>query len=265
MNVSILRIPMVMLVAATGVSGCQKKGFDFLPTSPVVEWKAISTTPNGTADDGYRVLISGKTQGVFPVSLGVARVRGVEREVGVSRVEHLELDVKPPVDFLAWNSVFDDLRFVSEVFPLNPKAMDGAPASVATILDAAKALKARACLIYSEAHDSVYESQVRGALYEVATGRQLAAIHSTAHVDHPIALDDKDDYEDLAAEREARDPRLVALRRFEQHLRDCLLQLNANDEPAEPVTPEGWVPTFVDPATWPPPDEQIWRYLPPQP
>lgn len=263
---SALRILVGAVLIAATIAGCQKKGgFDFLPTSPTVEWKAISTASNGAVHDGYRVLVSGKTQGVFPVSIGVARVRGVQREVGAARVEQLELDVKPPVDFLVWNSVFDDLRFVSEAFPVNPKAMDGAATSVQTILGAAKALKARACLIYSEVHDTVYESQVRGALYEVATGRQLASIHSVARVDNPIALDDKDDYEDLAAEREARDPRLVALGRFEQHLRDCLLYLHANDEPLDPVTPEGWVPTILDPATWPPSDEQIWRYLPPQP
>jgi hypothetical protein len=264
--VSAIRIQIAVLLIAAASAGCEKKGgFDFLPTSPAVEWKAISKASNGAAHDGYRVLVTGKTQGVFPVSMGVARVRGIEQDAETARIQTLELDVTPQVDFLSWNSVLDDLRFVSEVFPLNPKAMDGAPVSVETILDAARALKARTCLIYAEVHDSVYESQVRGALYEVATGRQLASVHALAHVDNPIALDDEDDYEDLAAEREARDPRLVALRQFEQHFRDCLLYLSANDEQLEPVTPEGWVPENPDPAVWPPPEEQWWRYMSPRP
>lgn len=234
--------------------GCGKKNkMAFVATWPTVQWNDIARS-GGADDGGYHVTVGQRTIGLFPSSLAVARVRAVDDMVTVDPTTHLELDLTPEVDFLAWNRVFDDIRDISEVFPLSYAAMDGAPISVDAILDGASAQRAGLCLIYTQVLETVRDAQLRGALYDVKQRRQLAVIHSVAHVLDPIALDDEDEYEAQASQRESRDPRLVATRQFEQYMRDLLLELRANDDSQAPVTPEGWVPQYMQPAIWPPID-----------
>lgn len=236
------------------ISGCgKKKRMAFVATWPTVQWNDIAQS-GGTDNGGYRITIGQRTSGLFPSSIGVARVRAVDDMVTAAPDARLELDLTPEVDFLAWNRLFDDIRDISEVFPLSYDAMDGAPISVEAILTGAASQRAGLCLIYTQILETVHDARLRGVLYDVKQRRQLAVIHSTAHVIDPIALDDEDDYEELACEREARDPRLVATRQFEQYMRALLLELRANDDSLAPVTPEGWVPQYMQPAIWPPVD-----------
>lgn len=243
---------MVALVIAGGGCG-KKKPMAFVATWPTVQWNDIARS-GGTDNSGYNFTLGQRTTGLFPSALAVARVRAVDDMVTVDPATRLELDLTPEVDFLAWNRVFDDIRDISEVFPLSYAAMDGAPISVDAILTGAAAQRAGLCLIYAQVLESVYDARFRGVLYDVKQRRQLAVIHSAAHVQDPIALDDEDDYESRASERESRDPRLVATRQFEQFMRELLLNLRANDDSQAPVTPEGWVPQYMQPAIWPPVD-----------
>ena len=170
--------------------------------------------------------------------------------------------MKPEVDFLAWNSVFDDFRSISEVFPLNEMAMDGSDVSVISILDAAEALKAKLLLVYTEVFPTVHEAEIRGALYDVSSGRIMAVLHSDAYVEHPVAMNARIDDHDLAEEIEQRDPRLIGVSKFEESARNCLLALMANDDPAEPVVPEGWVPDReIERLIWPPLEDSKYREL----
>jgi len=240
-------------IALAALAGCGQKAarIAFVATWPTVQWDAIARS-GGSDREGYRVTIAQRTSGLFPAALAVARVRAVG-EASSTGGGRLELDLTPAVDFLAWNTVFDDLRDISEVYPIAYLAMDGAPVSVDTIIEAADSQRAGLCLIYTQVLESIQDAQLRGALYDVAGRRQLATIHTSAHIEHPIALDKQDDAADLSAdEREARDPRLVATRRFENQMRALLLKLRDNDDPAAPVMPDGWVPQYMEPAVWPP-------------
>jgi hypothetical protein len=77
----------------------------------------------------------------------VARLAG---DPGATGKDRLMLDMSPQVDFLAWNSCFDDFRAISEVFPVNIMAMNGAPVKIPHVLENAQALRAGLLLVYAE-------------------------------------------------------------------------------------------------------------------
>ncbi len=210
------------------------------------EWQRVP--PNE-----FRLLVEGRTRGVFPASIGVTRVHPLPD--GSEDRDKLILDMKPAVDFLRWNSAFDDLRSISEVFPIEQMALNGAQPSIDSILAAGDALRAELCLIYAEVPEGPAQAEVSGVLFEVHDRRPLAAIRSLAAVADPIDGDETVSHPDekSTVAREQRDPRLVSEQYFEALMRKCLLALMHNDDPAERVAPEGWVPErMLEPAIWPP-------------
>ncbi len=241
---------MGLATALLACVGCEKKSAEYyLPTAAPVEWGALALGDPVAAEDDYRLIVEEPTQGVFPAALAVARVAALP----VDEQTALVLDMTPEVDFLDWNSLFDDFRSVSEAFPLNEMALDGADVSAASLLDAAEALDAGMLLIYTEVRLSLHRALLRGVLYDVDARRMLASVQSSAYVPDPILPDEDCDRDLSSAEQQRRDARLLALARFEQNMRDCMLALMANDEPVSPVAPEGWIPDRpIEPIMWPP-------------
>jgi len=240
-------------------AGCDKKDeYTFVPTHPVVTWDELSRSGAAEVEDGYRVLVNAPTQGVFPASVAVARL-AARRTNGAGR--SLALDTKPEVDFLAWNSCFDDFRFVSEVFPVNTMAMNGQAISVATVLSNARAMRAGLLMTYAEEQLVPERYEIRGVLYQVGTQAPLAALHAVAFIQQPVEPDEHHRSRESIEHVEQNDPRITARRTFERYARECLLALAANDQPAERVAPEGWIPDRpMEPILWPPVDDWRQRY-----
>jgi hypothetical protein len=257
-----------MMVRTTAVAlilvllaGCrEEKGFLASPNSTEVTWQALQGPLSNPPSDQFRLAITEKTQGVFPAAIAVARV--VRPDDPAVDTSTFALSMKPEVDFLAWNSVFDDFRTISDVFPLNTKSLDGAAPSTPAIIASGRALKAKLCLIYAESQVAPTQAAIRGVLFEVASARPLAEIHARGCVDEPLLLSPDDQRGTLPRDWETRVPLLVARRRFELLTRQCLLALMANDEPMPTVRPEGWVPDRpLEPAVWPPVNEEALRRL----
>jgi len=247
----------MMVVMAAGLllaTGCAKSTRDmFCPTHPVVGWAELSGGQDVAVAEGYRLLVHEPTKGVFPTSVGVARIAATG-EIG--GVETLTLNTRPEVDFLDWNSCFDDLRPVSEAFPINIMGMNGDPVAVGTLLDNAHALRAGMVLAYSEEQPTLERYEIRGVLYQVSTKRALASIHAVSYVQKPVDPDERYSGSDPADNLERVDPREDARHTFEQDTRACLLALMAKDEPADTVKPEGWIPDRpIEPIIWPPLDD----------
>lgn len=249
----------MVLAAGVVMSGCARKERPhFEPTHPVVGWAELSGGHDVAVAEGFRLLVAEPTKGVFPTSIAVARLAATAE---VNGAEVLALDTRPEVDFLAWNSCFDDLRPVSEVFPVNARAMNGEAIAVPTLLDNAAALRAGMILAYSEERQTPQRYELRGVLYEVATRRALASLHAIGFVQAPVAPDEEYAGDDPADHFERVDPRELARKEFRQYARECLLALMAKDEAAEPVAPEGWIPDRpIEPLLWPPLDDLRRRY-----
>lgn len=238
--------------ALLGAAGCAShKPETFVATPYPVEWRDLTDRGAPPAGQPYKLLANGPTVGVFPGSLAVARVAATAESAKAG--ERLVLDMVPPVDFLAWNSVFDDYRAISEVFPLNHMALNGAPTTSSSLVNVSGALGAELLLVYAENRSSMQDCDLRGVIFDVKNHQPLAAVESAAHVDAPIADDAKIDREHRDADSEEFDPRQVAVRQFQQSARNCMLALMSNDKAGPRTPPEGWVPNVpIEPLTWPP-------------
>jgi hypothetical protein len=221
-------------------------------TTQPVEWRDLTDRPAAPTGQPYKLLAGGPTTGVFPGALAVARVAAIGQNAAPPG--GLALNMLPPVDFLAWNSVFDDFRDISEVFPLNHMAMDGAPITSASLVETTKALGAELLLVYAENRDGAQNCELRGVVYDVKHAQPLASIETVAHVAAPIADNARIDRDERGANGMAADPRQIAVKQFQEMARECMLALRSNDHAGPRVAPEGWVPNVpIEPLEWPPP------------
>ncbi|GJM24193.1 MAG: hypothetical protein DHS20C16_06080 [Phycisphaerae bacterium] len=230
------------------VGGCAQHSHDVYSTSAEpAGWSDLSPGASVTSDEGYRLLVPQATEGLFPASISVARIAQSSYNGG-----QLVLAMKPEVDFLAWNSVFDDFRAVSEVFPLNEKDLDGGEVSAENLMTASEALEAGLMLLYTESRGGYDRCSLSGVLYDVRSRQALAAIHANSLISDPVSPDERKARTASADTREDRDPRLVAVDAFESHVRDCLRRLMTKDKSKNVGPIEGWIPTYtVEPLIWP--------------
>ncbi|MBN1514903.1 MAG: hypothetical protein JXB13_23025 [Phycisphaerae bacterium] len=265
---------MLRYVILAGLSlallGCEKrKELPFMPTAPVVLWRDLSGRQANLPQDTFTLLVDEPTEGLFPASLAVARLAGVQPAGAGPRfaADHgLVLSTAPAHELLRWNAAFDDVRLVSEVFPLSQMSLNGRSACVSTLMESAAAMTGRICLVYSITDLTPSESEIKGVLYRVSTQQPVAAVHARgAYYPPPDDEDDEDTRDNFQKLLEPRSARLVAEARFLSLTRACLLALRDNDRPAKPEIEEGWVPQGpLAPPIWPP-LYNYWWLTPPTP
>ncbi len=260
-----------MIVAALCLTllGCQKRReLPFVPTTPVVSWRDLSDGQREFPQDTFKLLVGGPTEGLFPTSLAIARLAGAPPAGAGPRLaarQGLFLSTAPAHDLLKWNAAFDDIRLISEVFPLSQMSLNGRPACLPTLMESAAAMTGRMCLVYSIADLTPTESEIKGVLYRVSTGEPMAAVHARGLYFPPPDNDRADARDDIERLLEPSSARLVAEARFLRLTRDCLLALRDNDRPMRPEIEEGWVPQGpLAPQVWPP-LYNYWWLPPPSP
>lgn len=255
-------IPVLTTLVLLGATGCEKDetpDFAFDPAPPV-PWRDLLDRDTTAPENEYTILIPQPTQGLFPMSLAIARIMAVqpsgERDDAEPGEYELTLAMQPPHDFLRWNSVFDDIRLVSEVFPLSQISLNGESITTTTLIESSQAMRGRLCLIYAADDIAPDESEVKGVLLDTRTREVLAMIHARGHYTEPTKKEkeqEKETESDATILLKPCTPRLVAERRFEQLTRDCILALVRHDRPIEPQPVEGWVPELPwAPRIWPP-------------
>lgn len=224
--------------AMVWVTACAPKEPDPIQIGPVVVWQELVNGTVVPAVNGHHRLAPGGTDGVFPASLSLCRV-GIDNTSPPGR--QLRLALKPPHDLLPWNSVFDALLPISEVFPLAERDMQELEPTVARILEASAGLGADLLLIYSvPTHTSESAAEVKGVLFDVAHGRMLATIHASAEVFDPELVEPPPLH--VEGDLSHVDPLVLAERSFEQRMIDCLLDLMIHDRPVNRSVPPGWTP-----------------------
>jgi len=232
-------------------AGCEKEKAEvkFLATDPVLQWANLELSGATTPDDAYALLLEGPTTGLFPAAVAVARVEACYVEDADTRTE-LEIKAEPEVELLPWNSLLDDQRVVSGVFPVKPIVLEGEDVTVGHLLTVASEMKASLCLIYATAELSENESEVRGALYDTENRRPLATLHARARIDDlDVALRELPepapfipDYFHAAKDPRYHDPPGMAIYKFQTAVRTCIIALRRNDTPLENLPTEGWAP-----------------------
>lgn len=186
---------------------------------------------NASVTNGYVSLASDGTIDLFPCPLAVARVEPAARRGGEAM--QLKLSLSPVNQVTDWCELFVDLPFISEVFPTTYPGSRERIVTAEELVDRAEAGGARLCLVYSIKEPAASYSEVRGALYDVRDASLLATLHADAQVvvpsDHapPPAPPDR-----LEVDRRHVNARLVAMQRFREFVRQCVMELEASDHPA---------------------------------
>lgn len=250
---SSLVLPMLAGCLIIGTSGCAssqaKKQASVWTPPPRVTWEEIGAGPGATVQDGFQIVTSGRTKGVFPSAVGVTRI-AVRDDANAIDADDGRTVLKrdPRNEFLRWNSTFDNLMAVSEVFPIDQRDLGGAPAEPPAVLAAVRAFDARLGLIYAFNEVSESEAEMFGVLYDAKLSQPLGLIH--AHAASTLTPEERQSYRVNLWETDAR---ALVRDKFERNLRLCVRQLVAADEPADVVAPEGWAPVPAAlPTAWPP-------------
>lgn len=231
------------------IPGCAPKAEELWVQQPQVHWDDLAAAPVSAVDGRYVILEPGPSQGRFPCSVAVSRV-SVQDEGDGSRTR--QVPVTPQNEFLIWNSAFDELWAVGEVFPVAQRALGGGQAEPRLIVSASRAFGATLSLIYGFNEVSPTRCELLGVLHESETARPIAIIHAAAE-SVPRPEDEKPAPNNVDAwEHEAR---ALARSRFRELMIQCMLELIARDTPVRENVPEGWTPVYpTRPMEWPPRD-----------
>lgn len=222
-------------------SGCasRKKTEQAWVAPPRAGWHDLSTEPIPEIREGYALLIDESTEGLFPAGMAVSRVALTGDPQGpVAREIVLVRD--PRNEFLQWNSAFDDLMALSEVFPIAPRDLGGAEAEPAQINAAMRALTARLGLVYAVNQLTPTETELLGVIYDTTRARPVAAIHASAESILPTRKSCNHAYEEL--DPWSSDSQARARQKFEGLAHACLWELILQDKPPTPTPEEGWIP-----------------------
>ncbi len=248
------------LAVVLGEAGCVKKAeIQFVATDPVLQWQDLQLPDDVEVHDGYTLLEEQQTTGLFPTAVAVVRIRADYTDAGPPATM-LELNTEPETELLPWNSLLDDQRAISGVFPIKPIALQGEDVTVEHLLKTAEVMKASVCLIYATADLSQTESEVRGAIYDARRLKPLAVLCAHARIENldealadlpkPAPMEPR--YFDAAKDPRYHDAPGMAIYKFEALVRECVIALRKNDTPLENQPTEGWMPQ-------PPPDGVFWR------
>ena len=237
-----------LMLGTIGCAASQRTAQVWTPPSRVT-WQEIGAASGASLQDGFQIVTSGPTRGIFPAAVGVTRIAVRDNQpAGTSSDGRTLLARDPRNEFLRWNSTFDNLMAISEVFPIDQRNLGGAPAEPVAVLAAVRAFDARLGLIYAFNEISEAEAEMFGVLYDAKLVQPIALLHARAA--SALTPEQRQSYRANLWENDAR---ALVRDKFEHNLRSCVRELVAADEPAEVIAPEGWapVPAAIPPA-WPP-------------
>ena len=244
-----------LMVMLAGCATTNKKPPEVWVAPPYVGWADISAQSMPDVNQEYKLLASEPTKGLFPAAIAVTRVsREKTEEDEPGAPPKPRISVHPKNETLRFNSAFDDLVALSEVFPIAQRTLGGGDAVPSQILAAYRALDARIGLIYAVNELSPAETEVIAVLYEVRTGRPLACYHCAEASKLPPDEAEKNarkvDYWET-------DSKAISRRTFERLVHASLRELILRDEPAPLEDKSSWTP-IVPPLRpeWPPTKER---------
>ena len=242
----------LIAVFANSIVGCARPESPVWNPPPPVKWDDIATGAPVPVDNGFLLFENELSHGRFPATIAVSRVsiHADEPVTGVVlRTPYLA--ARPRNEFLLWNSTFDDLMAISEVFPIAQRDLGGESTNPSRVLAASRALHGRLALIYAMNEISETETEMVGVLYETADDKPIAVIHARAE---SIVVDEDQKGGDKAQPNEwETDSRALVRARFARLAHGCIRELVRRDRRESIEDKSGWIPSrrFV-PIEWPP-------------
>lgn len=200
------------------------------PIPVLVHWHDLANTDVPHIRDGYVIISPTKKGALFPCSLAVARVAGLDGNVRNGR-SVARLAMTPANELIGWTHMLDDVWEISEVFPLSyPLAMRGRAIRIDELLDRARDGGASLCIVYQVVDFGDTFTEVRGAVFDTRSGLTLSAVQAEAH-GKPLVEDELPPPYPGRIETDRRhvDPHFVAQDSFGALVRECVLELIARD------------------------------------
>lgn len=244
---SLVRWAGIIAVALINVSCCCPSDEIEVTAKAPLDWYFVSTEPVDPLYNMYQLQVVPPTRGLFPASIGVTRVESEVIDESVDLKRPL-IFANPRNEYLKWNSAFDDLMAVSEVFPVTQFDMGGENAYIENVLAAFRGLGAKLGLIYAVNEFDDLETEIIGSLYDTESSQPIAHYHAHAVSEFPQEQE-KGEQVDLWKT----DSTALARTRFESLVYASVLELIEHDQRTEPNAPPGYKP--VGPAKqvkWPP-------------
>lgn len=182
-------------------------------------------------DNAYRLDAVEETEGRFACSLAIAKLAPAN-ENSVSLVEMTPAEEARWVNAVRGLTELRDLQFLSplSVVPDRPRTD--------TLRVASAERDATLMLLYTPNRYGPNSAQVLGVLYDVPSGRPLAALHASATFLDEEGVEVSVDEE--TGDQRQRDAYYQASRAYEQHLLGCLGELIRLDSPTPETQPHHW-------------------------
>jgi len=182
--------------------------------------------------DGYKMLVPARSRGRFGCGLAVAKFVAGDQAGVVNPVRLTPAEEARWTAAVAGITELRDLQFI----PATAATSEEAP--IEALCVAADVLRAGLLLVYAPNRYGPNSAQVVGVLYDVAGCRPLASLHASASFLSAEGAEVAPD--DTPGDQRGTDGYYQASRAFEQHLRECLLELIRSDLSAPTTQPHGW-------------------------
>jgi hypothetical protein len=227
-----------VLVAAL-FSGCSEKkiGAPDAYSGPTLCSDSLGLGRVACPSTGYVILEQEKSHGRFPCRVAVARLVPAPKDPFADPLPtEWALGSIPDEEGTYWTSLFNTLTDVQGVALMDPLNMEHPEANLEKIAATAGNMKNGLCVIFGPGPASANSACVLGVIMDAARRKRIACVQALAGP--------KDYYEarpdQMIGDQRNEDVNYIAMRRFQQQVRQCMEQLRTSDIPAPATQPSPW-------------------------
>ena len=221
------------------VSGCSEKkvGVPAAYSGPTLCSDSFGVSRGPCPATGFVILETQKSHGRFPCRVAVARLIPAPKEPFTDPLPtEWALGSIPNEEGTYWTSLFNTVPDVQGVALMDPLNMEHPEANLEKIAATAAIMKSGLCVIFGPGPAEANSASVLGVIMDAARRERIACVQALAGPkDHYEAQPDR-----MIGDQRNEDVNYIAMRRFEQQVRQCMEQLRSRDIPAPATQPSPW-------------------------
>lgn len=215
----------VATLSLLAIVGCQSAAPRIEPPIEFAQL-AANVTP---AENGFRLLESGSSQGRFATTLAVAKFAPADNTAATLSLRNL-----PDAEQAYWADTFRGIKPVRDLVFLSPVTFPSSAVTLTELCNEARSLGATVLLTYAPNRYGPNAAQVLGVLYDTRSGCAIATLHAAN-----VFLDSAGDetaVDALRGDQREQDAAYQSARRFEAYARSCINNLIRLDRPLDSAT-----------------------------
>lgn len=186
---------------------------------------------------GFVILEQQKTKGRFPCRVAVARLTpDPKRPFSDPLPTEWALGEIKDEDSTYWTSLFNTVPDVQGVTIMDPLNMEHPEANLEKIAATAAEMKTGLCVVFGPGPAESGNASILGVIMDNARRERIACVQALASP--------KDAYEpppdQMLGDQRYEDVNYIAVRKFQQQVRQCMQELRSRDTPAPATQPSPW-------------------------